>query len=1717
MKKKIPHALLKFAYIFWMAIFFSFNLQGIEIKVVQEPSCGEDNGIIKVEAKQPFKPGTSYNWSNDESTQTISNLPTGNYKVTVTDPEGCTAEAEIELESELKVTIIGQSTRVCKKPCPPECPIAPSPCPQPPPFSCKITLTANVTNCPGCTFLWSNGSTLRSAIFEFGGSASPTVSVVVTRPSDDCNASASKKLNVKVNNPRDCNDENNCRIIRHCSCRPCIIPPPPPPCPPGDPCCVPCNPPPCYTCRAVTCPCITGIASMDPNDIIGPDGYESWVSVNERLNYIIRYENDPIFATSAAQTVRVVHPIPPEINIFSFRLGDFGFGQHNFTVPANTVHYSTQLDLSDELGVLVDVLAGIDVVNREAFWILESKDPVTGLEPPAGVGFLPINDTLVSDPDNFIFGPGEGFVNFSVKPDINVAETFDTLIALADIFFDQNEPVRTPDWVNIIDADHPITAADAVNIAVDTPLFEITWTGSDFGIGLSHTALYVSINGGVFELVTDTLTGNSMYYTGQYGSSYDFFTQGIDLVGNIEPLKLVSEAAFFVNGTLQLIEPDISEACQGTFVPVSWTFLGLEYLDIWLIHESGDSSLMYLLHDNHPAEDSVITVMIPPELTVAGNYFIILDGRNSFLADTSQAIEILPILITPMLEIPPICRGEDIDLADFVSFSGGLDSLSFLWSGQFIIQTGAIEATASPTFSQYYILEITDTRGCTARDSIFIEVNQLPAVISQKSDVLCGGQPQGSINLSLSGNEPFQVMWNDGVSEQLQRTNLVPGFYTVTVTDNNGCSRVRTIQVLDLNPFNYSAGGDQVLCPGDTIQLGSGPELNGGSPPHTFYWTSTDPGFSDTAVLDPVVVPVNDQSYVLHITDSLGCVYTDTAMVLIGSTPVLNVVTTEISCFLGSNGSISIIPTGNDGPWTYEWNNLDTTQTRNNLNAGVYQVTVTNGLGCTSGTSITLVNPPVLQAVMPTNLEICAGDTILLSGGAAVISGGFPPYNASWSENYNLISSNILDALAYPETDTAYLLQLTDASSCTSTLVVNVQVRERPELTADLTMLACDGEPTGSIALTPAGLPPFDILWNDGDTALMKTGLDAGIYSVQIADGNFSADGNICVNSYSFEIIPTATADTLAVFTTTCNEADTGFYYVSLTNQFGCDSIIAMTVDYAEVDSVFFFETTCVSSEAGVFVDEFINQFGCDSIVTTTIDFAQSYEIFLTDIVCDQSEAGTFVQSLSTQFGCDSIVTTTLTWAGDSIAVSAESCIQADAGIVTETYINQAGCDSVVIITTSFVPQWETEETLFTCHESETGVFELVLTAGGGCDSLVTQTVVLYEIEEAEIGNLSETYCSNEAGISLTVFPSGGTLSGPGVTGLTFNPQTAGTGTHTIVYEAVDVNGCEVSTEAIVEVLDVPEVSVSLANEGYCPYTEQVDISVSPQGGTVSGTAVDGLIFNPSQAGPGNFALVYAFEAANGCIATDTFMIEVYEPTQSTLTGLSETYCDNDPTAQITPNPAGGLLSGPGISNLNFNPANANLGNNELSYEFTDGFGCTYTHIYNVEVFEAPIVNLGADTTIAEGDSLLLDAGNPGAWYLWTTTETTQQIFISETGTYGVTVTDDNGCSNFDEVTVEVLVWVNDPNLLNALTIFPNPTTGQFQVEFTLENARKIQIEIFDPSGRKVSYQTLDFNTSGTYTVPCDIGHMPSGSYFIRITAEDSHITTQPVLKVNDK
>ena len=199
-------------------------------------------------------------------------------------------------------------------------------------------------------------------------------------------------------------------------------------------------------------------------------------------------------------------------------------------------YYQTRADATAKCGLYVDVAAGIDLAKNEAYWTFTGIDPATGeMTQDVLAGFLPPNAT---SPE------GEGWVAYSIKP-LAAAQSGDLIRPRAEIVFDWNEPIATPDTFNTIDAGIPTSQVAALPATSLDPTFSVEWAGQDDanGSGLASYDVHVSDNGGPWQVWLTGMTSTSAEFVGKPGHAYAFYSVARDIAGNVEAAPGVADAA----------------------------------------------------------------------------------------------------------------------------------------------------------------------------------------------------------------------------------------------------------------------------------------------------------------------------------------------------------------------------------------------------------------------------------------------------------------------------------------------------------------------------------------------------------------------------------------------------------------------------------------------------------------------------------------------------------------------------------------------------------------------------------------------------------------------------------------------------------------------------------------------------------------------------------------------------------------------------------------------------------------------------------------------------------------------------------------------------------------------------------------------------------------------------------------------------------------------
>jgi len=173
-----------------------------------------------------------------------------------------------------------------------------------------------------------------------------------------------------------------------------------------------------------------------------------------------------------------------------------------------------------------------------------------------------------------------------------------------------------------------------------------------------------------------------------------------------------------------------------------------------------------------------------------------------------------------------------------------------------------------------------------------------------------------------------------------------------------------------------------------------------------------------------------------------------------------------------------------------------------------------------------------------------------------------------------------------------------------------------------------------------------------------------------------------------------------------------------------------------------------------------------------------------------------------------------------------------------------------------------------------------------------------------------------------------------------------------------------------------------------------------------------------------------------------------------------------------------------------------------------------------VSMNELPTVDLGEDFSICANEVVILDAGNPGASYMWSTGETTQTIEVDSTGTgigsveIWVEVIDAETCTNNDTIMITFDDCTGTTELSEAwsINVSPNPSNGRFVIEIKTKTDSPVDLEIFNMHGTVV-YREANVYTNQSMDKTVDLQSYPEGIYFLNIKGDGINMIKKIVLQ----
>ncbi|HBS86863.1 MAG TPA: hypothetical protein DEA97_09915 [Bacteroidales bacterium] len=519
---------------------------------------------------------------------------------------------------------------------------------------------------------------------------------------------------------------------------------------------------------------------------------------------------------------------------------------------------------------------------------------------------------------------------------------------------------------------------------------------------------------------------------------------------------------------------------------------------------------LYAINGGVQQTDSIFTGLN------AGTYIISIESPDGCIIETTATVSSSSGLMIDSVNISaPLCFGGNDGMVTIYSDAGFLYSID----GGATYQTlNIFDNLSADTLD----VVVQDESGCEFSGQVVItepdQVNATTSVINSN----CG--PNGSATvIATGGTGTLSYIWNTGETTS-SATGLVPGSYTVTVTDENLCSIILTAVVgEDGEILDLSNTLQNPLCNGDTNGQISVTALSG-TAPYTYNWSNGET--TDN------ISGLEGGEYFLTVTDANGCSAIDTFNIQEPEILATTYDVTNVSCYEGHDGSILLNITGGTPIYNIEWSPFGFAQDSNlyyQLIHGGYAVTITDANGCQ------LVIPKI-DVLQPNELVIgftsinpqCNGEE---TGSITTqIIGGVPPYTYTWSNDATTSGQSSLSA-------GSYTLTVTDINGCIIDSLVVITEPDSLLLTSETGISNIDITVTG-------GTTPYEYLWSGSQTTEDLSGLTGGIYTVTVTDLNG------CVVSGSYEFI--INLDIPDAFSPNGDGANDGWEIVGIDQYPGC-------------------------------------------------------------------------------------------------------------------------------------------------------------------------------------------------------------------------------------------------------------------------------------------------------------------------------------------------------------------------------------------------------------------------------------------------------------------------------------------------------------------------------------------------------------------------------------
>jgi gliding motility-associated-like protein len=494
-------------------------------------------------------------------------------------------------------------------------------------------------------------------------------------------------------------------------------------------------------------------------------------------------------------------------------------------------------------------------------------------------------------------------------------------------------------------------------------------------------------------------------------------------------------------------------------------------------------------------------------LTDAGIYSASVTDSKNCLADTGMLVNDGTTMTASVTSITPVlCYGDDNGTVE-ITVNYGLPPYNFQWSDG--LNTG-LNTRTNMAPGDYSVL-VTDAATPVAHSTQFNLHMPGPSaalnLVALPKDLGCFRDTSGTINLVVTGGtNPYRYDWSNGYKGE-DLVSIPAGIYSVTVTDTNGCSAVRSDIEVD-EPAGLSLTINEtstIKCHGDrTSSLTC--NVTGGSGTYSYLWD--DPGTQVTQT----AVQLSAGNYKVTVTDLNDCSLSETKLVSQPDSMWMDITVNAPSCTGDGNGALVPAMHGGTPSFSFVWSNNVYTQNNTDLVAGTYSVMVTDANNCSKADTFSLSDPlpVVINGVDSTNVS-CFG----LADGFVRIDASGGTGSLHYSANNGQDFSDNLEIGSLPAGD--HIILVKDDNDCIAPSYM-VTITQPDSFAVDTTeVIYIDAQhPTGTIRLSSIGgnSPVYFYIVPDGssNTSGEFTELAADDYKVYAQDASNCKSNELAVS-----------------------------------------------------------------------------------------------------------------------------------------------------------------------------------------------------------------------------------------------------------------------------------------------------------------------------------------------------------------------------------------------------------------------------------------------------------------------------------------------------------------------------------------------------------------------------------------------------------------------------